>query len=473
MSTTEIGSNQPISQPPIEPNYSFRSRSWSAAKALGGCIIVILTGGAALLSSTLRSSISRNWKILTGSVDSLVVQKTDHVFHAIVSQPTTKKPESEVRSEKLRDLLNGEGHDQALNEIYSNRENLRNNVVRFIDDPKSKHGQQQMMFGIKPTIYNYINGISDLNNKPLDIAIPSENYQPYYNEILDSTRGTNNIKIQIQGSKARLESLPKNDRQIILQPWDYFLQKNMEEFNALPNEHQIFLKETTISTYYGTEEQMKSQELENKLKNALEDKQKIFFENCIEHADKQNSVYRSFIHFEPNHFDREVCLERIYIRMNKENAVRFVNKIIPELFSKNPQAPESSKYPGIIDIKVVCPKEAGRTDGIVIYIGHKKNSAITSDEAQKNAENQRNAIVEKLKEIQQKDPDFFGTNDMPFKKKEAPGIATIPGLSSSDSFTEDISYAIAHVVSEPGQLENVTAFKEKVMDAYARKLWER
>ena len=68
-----------------------------------------------------------------------------------------------------------------------------------------------------------------------------------------------------------------------------------------------------------------------------------------------------------------------------------------------------------------------------------------------------------LKEIQEKQPELFGNGTMPFKKIHVPGVASIPGLSTCESFTKDLSRAI---VSALANATDQNDFRNKIIEAF-------
>lgn len=232
----------------------------------------------------------------------------------------------------------------------------------------------------------------------------------------------------------------------------------MKKFNQLPIEYQDHIKSVIkIKNHYiSKQKHIELQSFDKFLTEYLKEDQKVFFKNCVEIAYDQNTCSRAFIHFRKILAEQGRVIERIYIQMNTNHVIELVNEVINRLYGHNSF--------GVIDIKVACPQCAGRADGLVIYIGDEEKLQPIDEKARKYATKKSKQVLGVLKDIQKEFPHFFGHSHLLLKKKEALGIATIPNLSDSDSFTEKLSLAIYNaLIDDTVSPDN---FKDKIINNY-------
>jgi hypothetical protein len=76
---------------------------------------------------------------------------------------------------------------------------------------------------------------------------------------------------------------------------------------------------------------------------------------------------------------------------------------------------------------------------------------------------ERDKVLKKLKEIQGQQPELFGHGVMPFKEIYTPGIAIIPGLPTTDSFTNSLTKAIVSALAHSTDRKD---FRNKIIEAF-------
>jgi hypothetical protein len=397
----------------------------SGLKVFGLCLLILTSCFTALAFGCVRSHLRHYWKICTAD-SSASTDKTAKIF---------RKSSGE---HELTPILS----DTQLSIILKNKNN-------FLD----QNGKPS-----KDSIYKYINGFRDESGRPLEIEV--EDYKSYFQEILESAK-SERIKPSIQGGYSFETSLEgETDRTLF--PFDHLLKDpiNLENFLSLPQECQVYIQTAATENYSDITEiqQFELIKREQNLLNTLNEEARRFFKICMMKANSQNGVSKGFIHFRTAPVGKPI--ERIYIQMNKNHSHELLKIILEDV----------GRHPGVLDIKISGPQSAGRTDGIVIYIGSPSKEA---DEtlATKQASKDRDSVLNQLIKIQKEHPHLFNGREIPFKKSGVPGIATIPGLSTSDSFTEKLSQAIAYSLNFTTTETSISPFRESIIDAYTHESW--
>lgn len=309
------------------------------------------------------------------------------------------------------------------------------------------------------TIYNYINGITNINGEVQDLAVLSNDHLSYFRGLRSIIDENSPVRVSLQTRNEKNISADTNEQIKLITPFDDSLKDEAlnDKFQKLPSEHQEYIRNTTKET--SGISQTKQQELlqqERDLKQILSKEQQKDFEKFMSLAIAQSATRKGFIHFRIGEAAKTTPFERIYIQMNKDHTEELVRLLISELYKEG-------EYPGILDLKVAGPQEAGRTDGIVIYIGEATPKAANDLPNRQKAIKERDRVLNKLKEIQKKRPDLFGNDTMPFKKMQAPGIAIIPELSTTESFTEKLSKAIVSALKNSTSRED---FRKKIIESF-------
>lgn len=362
------------------------------------------------------------------------------------------EPEEELEVEDLSEEeleavgLLEEEHSEVLSEVklsesgifpqagLSREERLKDLLSETYLDAVWSHKEK---FKSPETLYEYINGAIDVDGKARDLA-PSETHKTYMQSLFKIIDNNPSISAMLQaGGKVTAINSNSSDatRLLMTVPFDQ-LKMFLAEYKKLPSEHQDFLSTIVKENLSkGCEER---EEKKDELCEALNEQQKADFLKFFTSIENQNTMCSGFMHF---NFQKKALqpLERIYIQMNKEHAGDLTALLVSKLY-------QNEKYSGILSMKVAGPQTAGRTDGIVIYIG---------GASQSEANEQRNKILSKLKKIQTKQPELFGDGVMPFKKTFVRGVATIPELSNSNSFTMDLSKAIVSALAKSKSREDL------------------
>lgn len=355
--------------------------------------------------------------------------------------------QEKLQKARLSDLL----PESELDLIWSNKEKL----------PSATSSEARIS---KDILYNYINGVTDIDGNIQDLAVSRDNLE--YIEALRSIIDNNSsVKVSLQtgGLEKNISSIKSEQSKMIL-PLDDYLKdsESNSRFQKLPMEHQEYIFASARDNYAGITPEVKEALLrkEQELAQDLQGDQLSEYRRCMQHANIQNAAQSGFIHFRLQDAAKTTPFERIYIQMNKEHAEELVRLLISELYKQG-------EYPGVLDIKVAGPQVAGRTDGIVIYIGEASKNALNETMKQKAIE-ERDKVLKKLNEIQKQQPELFGNGVMPFKEIYTPGVAIIPGLSTSESFTKNLSGAIVSALANTTDQQD---FRNKIIEAYfARKV---
>lgn len=308
-------------------------------------------------------------------------------------------------------------------------------------------------------LYNYICGITDINGNVQNIALSPNDYSSYFGRLRSIIDENNPVNVTLQTRGEKNLSADVNEQTKQLTPFDNKLKDEnwLKKFQNLPKEHQEYIRNASKeSSAIPLEKQKELIAKEAELKKLIIGEQLKDFNQFMKDALAQSTASKGFIHFRSQKPATTTSFERIYIQMNKDCAEELVRLLISELI-------EEGEYPGVLDIKVAGPEQAGRVDGIVIYIGGPTPKTENNTEVRQKAIKERDNVLKKLKEIQQKKPELFGKDAMPFKKTHSPGIATVPGLSTSDSFTENLSKAI---ISALAQSKDRQEFRAKIIEAF-------
>jgi hypothetical protein len=316
------------------------------------------------------------------------------------------------------------------------------------------------IFTSKRVVYNYINGLIDIDTNTQSSCSMADPLR-YIQEMLSIMEKTDLIQASLQKPTSEI-NIDKDNQSEIFTPLDNYLANFRARFEALPEEHQRYILDSAESNYTGISEE-KQQELmkkEHDLKEVLAGELLSQFKKCMKFANDQNTARNGFIHFRLKNKTRATPFERIYIKMNKDRAKDLVHLLVLELYKEG-------KYPGILDIKIAGPQTAGRTDGIVIYIGETLSKQADEPLFRQKAIKQRDRILQKLKEIQKERPELFDNGPMPFKKIYSPAIAIIPGLSTRESFTDDLSIAITEALKVSRDRED---FRKKIIESFFNRL---
>ncbi len=309
-------------------------------------------------------------------------------------------------------------------------------------------------------LYNYINGVTDINGDIQDLAVSRDNLE--YIEALRSIIDQNNpvkVSLQTPGLEKNISS-SKSEQSKMIRPLDDYLKDSESNlrFQKLPKEYQEYIFASARENYAGISPEKKEvlMRKEHELRQVLQGDQLSEFKRCMQHANTQNAARSGFIHFRLQDAAKTTPFERIYIQMNKKHAEDLVRLLISELYKQG-------EYPGVLDIKVAGPQVAGRTDGIVIYIGEASQKVLNEPSMRQKAIKERDKVLKKLKEIQQQRPELFGNGVMPFKEIYTPGVAIISGLSTSESFTKDLSRAIVSALANSKDRQD---FRNKIIEAF-------
>ena len=300
----------------------------------------------------------------------------------------------------------------------------------------------------KDLIYFYVNGLIDQKGNFIDVVTKGQ-FDVYLQDIMNSA-AKKEITVTCQNPQM-------NEYFREGMPLERLLEKNEEQIETLSMTHWEFINKMLTDNRLLIRSYVKSIEEDlDLLRDELDERQDRFFVQCVQAAQKQNMILSGFIHLRkyPLHIgDRR--LEQVYVKFNPE----FVGKLAPLLVKQLYDGEDL----GVVDIKFAGPLLAGRTDGIVIYIGDDRGGKQVDSRTRRSANLKREAVVQVLKGIQREYPECFSKDRMPLKKREAAGIATIPGLSSSSSFTSYLSRAIAGALPES---KNVKEFMRSISGRY-------
>jgi hypothetical protein len=115
-----------------------------------------------------------------------------------------------------------------------------------------------------------------------------------------------------------------------------------------------------------------------------------------------------------------------------------------------------SRFPECISLKFLGPRTAHRSDAIVIYLG---GPAFSSQQP----------VLDHLIGLQAQHPSLFSTQQMFYKKQEAPGIGTVGTLGTDSSYHLALSHAIAAAFGilrdqDPAKAEEVLSSPPRLRD---------
>lgn len=307
--------------------------------------------------------------------------------------------------ESLRQLLD----DESLRQLISFDENMKNTMQ---DDYLRHRGED---------IYHFINGYYDINGASIDMAssvgISPENYLRCILEVGNSRR---NVLMRLQINERMMPFSSFED--IFLDNTN--LTRNVR-YTQLSKEEQNYVTTGIAPASWCYQKSTSSN-------NAIQ------LRNDLLRKTLQNQVPTGFIHFTKS--DTAISNERIYINANKEHTLDVCSLLITDLYTS---------FPDIVSVKVIGPEHAGRTDNIVIYLS--------------GGDRVREAVVEKLKVIRAHHSEWFSNERTLCKKNEAPGIATVPNLSTNESFTSELCEALDNTfVHFHGQEFSLLQFRDHV-----------
>lgn len=97
------------------------------------------------------------------------------------------------------------------------------------------------------------------------------------------------------------------------------------------------------------------------------------------------------------------------------------------------------------------------------YIGEASQKVPNEPSMRQKAIKERDKVLKKLKEIQEQRRELFGNGVMPFKEVHTPGVAIIPGLSTSECFTAHLSRAIVSALANATDRQD---FRNKIIEAF-------
>jgi hypothetical protein len=359
------------------------------------------------------------------------------------NQKDEKVYEKKLQRARLSNLLS----EAELDLVWSNKEKF------------SSTNPTEIAISVK-TLYNYINGVTDIDGNVQDLAVSIDHFE-YIEKLCSIINKDSPIKLSLQTTELEKNISPiKSEQSKMIIPLEDYLKDSEanSRFLKLPEEHQKYIKNSAQENYAGISSTKKEEliTLEHQLETTLEAEQQSEFKKCMKFANTQNAARNGFIHFRLQEATKTMPFERIYIQMNKAYAESLVRLLISELYKKG-------KYPGVLDIKVAGPQVAGRTDGIVIYIGEASQKGVNETLMRQKAIKERDNILKKLKEIQQQRPELFGIGVMPFKQIYTPGIAIIPGLSTSESFTKNLSKAVVYALANSTDRKD---FHNKIIESF-------
>lgn len=365
--------------------------------------------------------------------------------------------ELEICKDQEKPLFQKKLQEAQLSEIMSEAELdlVWNNKQRF---PSSNSREASLS---KDILYDYINGVTDGEGNIQELAASKDplEYVGGLRGLIDEN-STVTVGLQTTGGLEPVVSPEAEERSKMITPLDQYFKdpEALSRFQNLPAEHKEYILESAQANYLGLSPEKKEELMrkEYDLKQAVVGEQRSEFTRCMDYANRQNAARSGFIHFRSQGEGKRTPYERIYIQMNKERAEDLTRLLISELYDKG-------EHPGILDIKVAGPQVAGRTDGIVIYIGGVPKSPTDDKSARKKAIKERDKVLKKLTDIQQQQPELFSTSAMPFKQVHAPGVAIIPGLSSSESFTKQLSKAIVAALAIS---EDRKDFRNKIIETF-------
>jgi len=343
-----------------------------------------------------------------------------------------------------------------INGILSNKEELMGEDKQFQ----------------KEKIYNFLSGIITIGKENNDLSVKESNFDEYFNKLANLgkkyqlnviAQGTGgNIPVNQKNPEPwklpenindRLSSMGLQDshREIVIEFYnknkDEMTDEYFQEFKSNSSKIATKILESRFNEIDAKPDLTLDQKKAAKLAERTEvDKPFTQFNNLCRKVIDSKSLPEGFLRFRPNPPLDATPKERVYISMNPEKAEALMDLILGEVFGDN-----AEDFPGVCEVKIVGPKQAGRSDGIVIYIADSENQK---------AEDIRNKIVQFIQSNKDSQPDLFTEANYPFKIQHAPGLASAICVGDK-SYTEIAAELIAQ---ELNALQDENAEPEMIVN---------